>query len=119
MAALDHWFVALVQANPQLRVRIGNPDELASNKMGTTLALLKHRVNVPEPGVADSLDGAVNSVAGLDFWLRAASESRPITGLDRWTPVTSVKLGITGWFLDALYRAAVGGVAPSTSADSP
>ena len=59
MAALDHWFVALVQANPQLRVRIGNPDELASNKMGTTLALLKHRVNVPEPGVAESLDGAV------------------------------------------------------------
>ncbi len=59
MAALDHWFVALVQANPQLRVRIGNPDELASNKMGATLALLKHRVNAPEPGIAEAVDGAV------------------------------------------------------------
>ncbi|TXI88041.1 MAG: xylulose 5-phosphate 3-epimerase, partial [Cupriavidus sp.] len=59
MAALDHWFVELVKANPQLRVRVGNPDELASNKMGATLALLKHRVNAPEPGVAESIDGAV------------------------------------------------------------
>ena len=59
MSALDRWFVELVQANPQLRVRIGNPDELASNKMGTTLALLKHRVNVPEPGVPESTDGSV------------------------------------------------------------
>lgn len=59
MSALDRWFVELVQANPQLRIRIGNPDELASNKMGTTLALLKHRVNVPEPGVPESTDGSV------------------------------------------------------------
>ena len=59
MAALDRWFVNLVQANPGLRVRVGNPDELASNKMGSTLALLKHRVNAPEPGVAEDLHGAV------------------------------------------------------------
>jgi len=59
MAALDRWFIGLVQANPGLRVRIGNPDELASNKMGATLALLKHRVNSPEPGVAEDLYGAV------------------------------------------------------------
>ncbi len=59
MTALDRWFVALVEANPGLRVRIGNPDELASNKMGGTLALLKHRVNEPEPGVAEDLHGAV------------------------------------------------------------
>ncbi|WP_202411844.1 MULTISPECIES: xylulose 5-phosphate 3-epimerase [Alcaligenaceae] len=59
MASLDRWFVELVQANPHLRVRVGNPDELASNKMGETLALLKHRVNAPEPGVAESLHGAV------------------------------------------------------------
>ena len=59
MSALDRWFVELVQANPQLRIRIGNPDELASNKMGATLALLKHRVNVPEPGVPESTDGSV------------------------------------------------------------
>ena len=59
MSSLDRWFVKLAQANPQLRVRIGNPDELASNKMGATLALLKHRVNVPEPGVPESTDGSV------------------------------------------------------------
>lgn len=59
MAALDHWFVSLVKANPALRVRVGNPDELASNKMGETLKLLKHRVNAPEANVPESLHGAV------------------------------------------------------------
>src|SRR5699024_9430320 len=28
MHALDRWFVRLVDANPALRVRVGNPDEL-------------------------------------------------------------------------------------------
>ncbi|ANY14926.1 xylulose 5-phosphate 3-epimerase [Bordetella pseudohinzii] len=59
MAALDGWFIALLRANPALRVRVGNPDELASNKMGGTLALLKHRVNHPEDGVPEDLHGAV------------------------------------------------------------
>ncbi len=59
MAALDRWFVELLEANPQPRVRVGNPDELASNKMGGTLARLRHRVNAPEPGVPESLHGAV------------------------------------------------------------
>lgn len=59
MAAVDPWFVELVNANPALRVRIGNPDELASNKMGGTLALLKHRVNKPEAGVAEDVFGSV------------------------------------------------------------
>ena len=59
MVALDAWFTRFVQANPQLRVRVGNPDELASNKMGSTLALLKHRVNHPEAGVPEDLHGAV------------------------------------------------------------
>lgn len=59
MQALDRWFVRLVQANPALRPRVGNPDELASNHMETTLARLRHRVNVPEPGVAEAVDGAI------------------------------------------------------------
>src|SRR3546814_8016178 len=59
MHALDRWFVRLVDANPALRVRVGNPDELRSNHMGAALERLRHRVNVPEPGVADALDGAV------------------------------------------------------------
>src|SRR5690606_33996997 len=53
MDAVDEWFVALAKANPDLRIRIGNPDELGSNKMGDTLALLRHRVNEPEPGVPE------------------------------------------------------------------
>ena len=59
MTALDQWFVACAKANPGLRIRVGNPDELASNKMGGTLALLKHRVNEPEPDVPEDLHGAV------------------------------------------------------------
>jgi phosphoketolase len=59
MQALDAWFVRFVDANPDLRVRIGNPDELRSNKMGATLDRLKHRVNQPEPGIAEAVDGAV------------------------------------------------------------
>lgn len=59
MTALDDWFVAFARANPGLRMRIGNPDELASNRMGGTLALLGHRVNEPEPGVPEDLHGAV------------------------------------------------------------
>ncbi len=59
MQALDAWFVRLVDANPELRVRVGNPDELRSNKMGATLDRLRHRVNQPEAGIAESVDGAV------------------------------------------------------------
>jgi phosphoketolase len=59
MVALDRWFVAFAKANPEHRFRIGNPDELKSNQMGETLALLKHRVNRPEHGSPEAIDGAV------------------------------------------------------------
>jgi phosphoketolase len=59
MDALDAWFVDLVDANPHLRPRIGNPDELASNHMGRTLERLRHRVNSPEPGLSEAVDGGV------------------------------------------------------------
>jgi len=59
MHALDRWFVRLVDANPALRVRVGNPDELSSNHMGATLERLRHRVNAPETGVAEARDGGV------------------------------------------------------------
>src|SRR5690625_906692 len=59
MSELDSWFVKFTQVNPKLRFRIGNPDEMASNKMGYTLALLRHRVNEPEPGVPEDSHGAV------------------------------------------------------------
>lgn len=59
MHALDRWFVRLVDDNPALRPRVGNPDELRSNHMGATLDRLRHRVNVSESGISDAVDGAV------------------------------------------------------------
>jgi phosphoketolase len=59
MDALDAWFVDLIDANPNLRPRVGNPDELRSNHMGRTLDRLKHRVNRPEAGTAEAIDGGV------------------------------------------------------------
>jgi phosphoketolase len=59
MDALDAWFVDLVDANPHLRPRIGNPDELVSNHMGRTLERLRHRVNSPEPSLPEAVDGGV------------------------------------------------------------
>lgn len=59
MAALDQTFAGIVAGNPGLRPRVGNPDELRSNRMDHTLDLLKHRVLQPEAGVAEAVDGAV------------------------------------------------------------
>ncbi|VXB72406.1 Phosphoketolase [Pseudomonas sp. 8AS] len=58
MAALDRFFVDLVQANPGLRPRVGNPDELASNRLGGVLKALKHRVSNPECELED-VQGAI------------------------------------------------------------
>ena len=58
MAALDRFFVDLVALNPQLRPRVGNPDELASNRLGGVLAALRHRVCQPESEL-EALDGKV------------------------------------------------------------
>lgn len=59
MRAVDRYFGALVRSNPQLRVRVGNPDEIRSNRLDETLELLKHRVTDPEPGVAEGVEGRV------------------------------------------------------------
>ncbi len=59
MAAIDALFCAIVRANPQLRVRVGNPDEMRSNRLNATLDLLGHRVTAPEPGIAESIHGGV------------------------------------------------------------
>lgn len=58
MSALDRYFVDLVRANPQLRPRVGNPDELASNRLSGVLAALQHRVCEPESEL-ESVHGAV------------------------------------------------------------
>jgi phosphoketolase len=59
MAGLDQYFSDIVTANPNLRPRVGNPDEMRSNRMNKTLDLLKHRVTAPEDGLAESTSGCV------------------------------------------------------------
>lgn len=48
MSAVDDFFQDLVARNPDLRPRVGNPDELASNRLTGILRALRHRVNEPE-----------------------------------------------------------------------
>ena len=72
MAAMDQWFVAFAEANPDHRFRIGNPDELKSNQMGATLERLKHRVNRPEAGAPESVHGAVITALNEEAAIGAA-----------------------------------------------
>jgi phosphoketolase len=57
--AMDDYFVELAEVNSKLRIRVGNPDELSSNRFGKTLELLKHRVTNPEVGIAEAINGKI------------------------------------------------------------
>ena len=59
MRAIDDGFVAMIEANPHLRPRVGNPDEMRSNRLTRTLETLRFRVTDPEPGMPEAVDGAV------------------------------------------------------------
>lgn len=59
MLAVDTMFLDIVKSNPHLRPRIGNPDEMRSNRMQETLDALKFRVTVPESGLPEDIHGAV------------------------------------------------------------
>lgn len=72
MDAVDDAFTGIVRANPHLRPRVGNPDELRSNRMGNTLDLLKHRVFAPEPGLPEAVDGAVITALNEEAVVSAA-----------------------------------------------
>ncbi|WP_114417066.1 xylulose 5-phosphate 3-epimerase [Marinospirillum perlucidum] len=72
MEAVDVAFCALVKANPHLRVRVGNPDEISSNNMKLTLAKLKHRVASPEISQDEALDGAVITALNEEAVVSAA-----------------------------------------------
>lgn len=72
MAAVDVAFCALVKANPGLRVRVGNPDEISSNNMNLTLAKLKHRVTQPELSQDEAQDGAVITALNEEAVVSAA-----------------------------------------------
>jgi phosphoketolase len=59
MRAIDGYFCKVVQENPHLRPRVGNPDEIKSNRLYDTLDLLRHRVTDPEESVAESIEGKI------------------------------------------------------------
>jgi phosphoketolase len=72
MTAIDRMFVALLAANPGLRPRVGNPDEMLSNRLVSTLGRLKFRVTDPEPAVPESTDGAVITALNEEAVVSAA-----------------------------------------------
>lgn len=72
MDAVDETFAALVRSNPQLRPRVGNPDEMRSNRLIRTLELLKFRVTDPEPGIPESILGGVITALNEEAVVSAA-----------------------------------------------
>lgn len=72
MADVDSWFVKLIKQNPDLRVRVGNPDEISSNRMSKTLALLKHRSAFPENPSAEAINGSVITALNEEAVVSAA-----------------------------------------------
>lgn len=72
MTAVDRMFVAILETNPHLRPRVGNPDEMLSNRLVTTLGHLKFRVTDPEPAVPESVDGAVITALNEEAVVSAA-----------------------------------------------
>ncbi len=59
MDAVDLTFVETVKANPHLRPRVGNPDEMRSNRLVKTLEALRFRAIDPEPGSSEHVGGAI------------------------------------------------------------
>lgn len=59
MDAIDRMYRDTVMLNPHLRARVGNPDEMLSNRMDDTLKLADFRVTDPEDGNTESRMGAV------------------------------------------------------------
>jgi len=72
MAAIDHGFLAAVRANAGLRPRVGNPDEMRSNRLQGTLDALRFRVTAPEAGVPEAIDGKVITVLNEEAVAAAA-----------------------------------------------
>jgi phosphoketolase len=72
MEALDAAFAAIVAANPRLRARVGNPDEMRSNRMLRTLELLRFRVTDPEPAIPESVHGGVITALNEEAVVSAA-----------------------------------------------
>ncbi len=72
MQHIDEWFCELVKVNPGRRFRVGNPDEMRSNRLNRTLDVLKHRVTEPETGIAESSLGGVITALNEEAVISAA-----------------------------------------------
>ncbi|MEX0964397.1 MAG: xylulose 5-phosphate 3-epimerase [Pseudohongiellaceae bacterium] len=72
MIQLDIWYRDFIQINPNHRFRVGNPDEMRSNRMNLTLDTLLHRVTAPEAGVAEAPLGKVITVLNEEAVICAA-----------------------------------------------
>jgi len=72
MEQVDEWFSEMADLNPCHRIRIGNPDEIRSNRLNRTLDVLRHRVTDPEPTVAESLNGVVITALNEEAVVSAA-----------------------------------------------
>lgn len=72
MQQIDEWFCGLADLNPCHRIRLGNPDEIRSNRMNKTLDMLHHRVTDPEETVAESLNGVVITALNEEAVVSAA-----------------------------------------------
>lgn len=59
MDAIDEGFLQTTAVNKDLRPRVGNPDEMSSNRMDDTLAAMKFRVVQAEQGAPESTLGNV------------------------------------------------------------
>ena len=59
MFAVYSMFVAITRANSHLRPRVGNPDEMRSNRLIKTLEALNFRVTEPEPTIPEDIHGSV------------------------------------------------------------
>jgi phosphoketolase len=59
MFAVDSMFLATVRANPHLRPRVGNPDEMRSNRLIKTLEALNFRVTEPELTIPEDVHGSI------------------------------------------------------------
>ena len=78
---IDKWFSDLIHCNKSVRFRLGNPDEVQSNKMTKTLASLKHRVANPENNETESITGGVISALNEEAVVSAVLANKQGVGL--------------------------------------
>lgn len=72
MEAVDEAFAKTVVAHPGLRARVGNPDEMRSNRLNMTLEALRFRVTDPEEGIPEAVDGRVIAALNEEAVVSAA-----------------------------------------------